>query len=42
VFHHADIIPDDGRACASRIVTPPEEIRARTSHPPTFTIGSLV
>jgi hypothetical protein len=42
VFHGADIAVDDGPACASRTVTPPEENAAPTSHPPTFTIGSLV
>jgi hypothetical protein len=33
VFHGADIALDDGPACASRIVTPPEENRGRDVPP---------
>jgi hypothetical protein len=42
VFHGADIAVDDGRLAPLGSWHRPKKSTAPTSHPPTFTIGSLV
>jgi hypothetical protein len=42
VFHGADIALDDGRRAPLGSWHRPKKTTGATSHPPTFTIGSLV
>jgi hypothetical protein len=42
VFHRADIAPDDGWLAPLGSSRRPRKTEGEMSHPPTFTIGSLV
>ena len=42
VFHRADVAPDDGWLAPLGSWHRPKKTTGATSHPPTFTVGSLV